>query len=50
MIDQKRAEDIVRANKCTCTKGSECIGKDCSYYYELKVSKKNQRDHWQGYM
>lgn len=40
MIDQKRAEDIVRANKCVCTPESVCMGKDCVYYVEKKVSKK----------
>lgn len=40
MIDRKRAEDIVRANKCVCTPESVCMGNDCAYYVELKVSKK----------
>lgn len=31
MIDQKRAEDIVRALRCTCTTGMECDGQACAY-------------------
>lgn len=32
MINQKRAEDIVRALRCTSTPGSECMGNACAYW------------------
>lgn len=37
MIDQKRAEDIVRALRCTSTKGSEGKVKDCTYCPEDEI-------------